>query len=59
MILAVENLKDFHKENMAMNKDHYTYMARFTKGRVVTYFQDKGAKMHFNYMKVNDPELSE
>lgn len=33
-------------------------MNRFTKGRVLHIFQDRGAKVHFNYMKVEDPELS-
>ena len=42
-----------------MNKGHYTMMNRATKNRVLNYFQNKGAKVHFNYMKVEDPELSE
>jgi hypothetical protein len=37
LILGVKNLKEFHKANMAMNKDHYTYMARMTHGKVVFY----------------------
>jgi len=32
-------------------------MARVTKGRVVCYFQDKGARVHFNDKKIEDPEL--
>jgi hypothetical protein len=35
MILSVENLKEFHKENMAMNKSHYTMMNRFTRGKAL------------------------
>lgn len=42
-----------------MNKTHYTVMNRMTKNKIVHYFQNKGAKVHFNYMKVEDPELSE
>lgn len=34
-------------------------MNRMTKNKIVHYFQNKGAKVHFNYMKVEDPELSE
>ena len=32
-------------------------MARVTKGRVVCYFQDKGARVHFNEKKIDDAEL--
>ena len=41
-----------------MNTKHYTYLNRMTKNRVLNYFQNKGAKVHFNHMKVVDPELS-
>jgi len=34
-------------------------MARFTHAKVVNFFQNKGAKIHFNFMKVEDPEISE
>lgn len=43
---------------MAKNKTDYTYMARFTKAKVVNFFQNKGAKVHFNWIKYEDPELS-
>ena len=61
MLLAVDDLKEFHQENMKEenNRKDYTYMARITKGRVVTYFQDKGARVHFNYMTVADPMMEE
>ena len=41
-----------------MNKHHYTMANRMTKNKVANYFQTKGAKVHFNYMKFEDPELS-
>ncbi len=58
MILSVEDIKAFHKENLEMNKKHYTVMNQMTKNKVANYFQNKGAKVHFNYMKIEDPELS-
>jgi hypothetical protein len=36
-----------------MNKDHYTYMARITSGKVVNFFQEHGARIHFNRMTIN------
>jgi hypothetical protein len=50
LFLGVKDLKVFHRENMAMNKTHYTYMARMTKGRVVFAAQAYAAKAHFNYI---------
>ena len=59
MIVAVDDLKYFHKENLKkeVNRNDYTYMARLTHGKVVTFFQDKGARVHFNYKVLNDPTL--
>ena len=54
LILAVDNIPKFHEENLKLNKNHYTYMARGTNCRVVNFFQDYGAKVHFNRMKVHD-----
>ena len=43
-----------------MNKEHYTMMNRLTKNYGVTYFQNRGAKVHFNYgIKMIDEELSQ
>lgn len=42
-----------------MNKKHYTVMNRATRNKVLNYFQNKGAKVHFNSMKIEDPELSQ
>ena len=38
LILAVENTKEFHEANLKMNKHHYTYMAQWTKCKVVNFF---------------------
>jgi len=58
VVFAVDDLKQFHQENYALNKKHYTVMNRMTRNKLVHYFQDKGSKVHFNTMKVRDPELS-
>ena len=57
--MAVDDLKAFHKENIKkeVNRKDYTYMARLTHGKAVTFFQDKGARVHFNYKILNDPTL--
>jgi Phosphatidate cytidylyltransferase, mitochondrial len=57
--LAVEDINEFHQQNLLMNKVHYTMMNRATKNYIVTYFQNKGAKVHFNYgIKMIDEELA-
>lgn len=38
VLLAVDNLKQFHKENMHTNYKDYTYFARMTHGYPVTFF---------------------
>ena len=35
LILSVENTKEFHVENMKLNKNHYTYFVRSTSGKAV------------------------
>jgi hypothetical protein len=58
--LAVENINEFHRLNLLKNKEHYTMMNRATKNYIVNYFQDKGAKVHFNYgIKMIDEELAQ
>lgn len=32
-------------------------MARFTKCKAVHFFQHRGAKVHFNYMTIDDSKL--
>lgn len=55
--MAVKDLKSFHKANMAMNKTHYTYMARMTHGRVVNLAQKYAARVHFNMTQIEDQSL--
>ena len=50
--MAVDDRIEFHKQNLQMNKDHYTYFSRFTHGRAVKYAQSYGAKCHFNEIKI-------
>jgi translocator assembly and maintenance protein 41 len=60
LILAVEDIREFHEANRVMNKKHYTMMSRSTRNKIVTYFQMKGAKVHFNYgLKFVDEDLAE
>lgn len=40
-----------------MNKNHYTYMAQWTKGWVVDKAQQHAAKVHFNHMSLMDETL--
>jgi len=56
LILAVANTKEFHVENLRKNKTHYTYFVRSTRGKVVHYIQEYGARMHFNHMKLSNIE---
>ena len=44
-------------QNLERNKAHYSMVNRFTKAKMVHYFQDKGAKVHFNHMQIEDPDL--
>lgn len=52
LIMAVDDTVKFHKENMAMNKEHYTVFSRFTHGRILKLLQRKGAKMHLNDVQI-------
>ena len=40
LIIAVDDLKAFHTKNIQkdINGKDYTYLARMTKGKIVTYF---------------------
>jgi len=38
---------------MKANKQHYTLFSRFTHGRILKTLQKRGAKMHFNDVKVD------
>jgi hypothetical protein len=38
VLLAVEDLKEFHAENFLRNKAHYTIMNRMTRNKVGLYF---------------------
>lgn len=52
----MDDLKSFHSENLALNRKHYTVMNRMTKNKALHYFQNKGAKVHFNFMRIEDQE---
>jgi len=59
LILAVDDCRAWNKENMLVNKKHYTMFSRFTHGRAVKYAQKYGAKCHFNEVKVPVEEYLE
>ena len=53
-------MKAFHTENIKkeVNGKDYTYLARMTKGKIVTYFQKKGARVHFNHASLECPTFN-
>lgn len=58
-IFAVENNHEWHKENFINNKGHYQLIPRHTfKHRMVSFFQQYGAKIHFNYLKNEKGEVN-
>jgi hypothetical protein len=59
IILATDDLKEFHKENLAMNRPDYTVAARITKCSIIHFFQRRGAKVHYNIMQYKIPETEE
>jgi hypothetical protein len=56
-IIVCENIDDWHKENFKRNKKHYPLIAKYTSYKLVTYFQKKGAKIHFNYFTTDEGKL--
>ena len=59
LIMAVDDLEEFHKLNLEQNKEHYTMFVRFTGGKILNQVQKRGAKIHFNEVylpKDYDPE---
>ena len=54
LIVAVDDIKKFHKENIALNKTHYPYTARVFKEKIIGYFGKYGAKIHFNTFKLEN-----
>ena len=57
LILAVKDPTEWHKENLEMNKQHYTYMARITHLKVINALQKYGARMHFNFCNLDAKQL--
>lgn len=56
-ILVCDDIDDWHKDNYKRNKSHYPLIARYTSVKLVTYFQRKGAKIHFNTFADHDQNL--
>ena len=53
----MKDTKEFHQQNLVMNKHHYTYMARMTQLKVVNAIQSYSAKMHFNLVETDCSKL--
>lgn len=54
LIVAVDDIRQFHKDNIRINKTHYPYTARIFKEKFVSYFSKYGAKIHFNTFKLQN-----
>jgi translocator assembly and maintenance protein 41 len=48
VLMVVDDVENWHKQNYVRNKKHYPLIAKITGVRLVNYFQKKGAKIHFN-----------
>ena len=57
LVVGVNDVRAFHDENIRANKSHYSMAARLMKGRVVTFFQNYGAKVHFNQMTNEEGQI--
>jgi translocator assembly and maintenance protein 41 len=56
LLIAVDDLVAFHRQNLKENYQHYTYFARVTKGYPVFWFQAYGAKVHLNTTSLKLPD---
>lgn len=54
MIVAVDDLKQFHKENIKLNKTHYPYTGRIFKEKFIAFFSRYGARIHFNTFQLEN-----
>jgi len=48
MIFVCKDVNKWHMENYKLNKTHYPLIAKYTSVRLVNFFQNRGAKIHFN-----------
>jgi len=49
MIFVCKNVNDWHINNYKMNKYHYPMIAKYTSVKLVNFFQNRGAKIHYNH----------
>jgi hypothetical protein len=54
LIVAVDDLQEFHTENIKQNKTHYQYTARIFKARFISFFSKYGARIHINTFKLDN-----
>lgn len=54
LIVAVDDLKKFHHQNIMMNKSHYPITGRLLKEKFIAYFSKYGARIHFNTFKLEN-----
>ena len=54
VIVAVDDLKKFHRENIRLNKTHYPYTGRIFKEKFIAFFSKYGARIHFNKFQLEN-----
>ena len=54
LIVAVDDLQQFHQDNIAQNKTHYQYTARIFKAKFISFFSKYGARIHINTFKLDN-----
>ena len=59
LLFAVKNLHQWHLDNIAKNRSHYSLAARATKTKVISVIQDRGARIHRNTFKTASGELAQ
>lgn len=47
-------MKQFHKENIKINKTHYPYTGRIFKENFIAFFSKYGARIHFNSFQIEN-----
>lgn len=57
MVLISENAQQFHIDNYKKNKSDYPLISKILTIRSINFFQKRGAKIHYNFVKLNEGYL--
>jgi len=58
LLFIVKDIKSFHKENLKINKYHYSFLSRMLGANLISYFNDKGTFVYYNpSVKLDDDTL--